>query len=821
MQILQAVLIGYLPGALIFRLPIAGRERRAGLPAEERVFWQVILSLAWSLTVVLFLAAVERYRFGWLLAANAGVSGLIALAGRRQLRLTGQAARLTWTAGLPLVLVLLGVWRFFPPSEYVIGGKDPGTYMNQGIQIAQRGTLTIREEVVAAVPSYARDLFFPRHPVDEYYSSRFMGFFLRDPRTGETSGQFPQLFSASLAIGYGLHGLSGARLTTGVWAILGLVAVYFAGARVLGRATAFAATVLLSLNVVEVWFARYPNSEMVLQALLFAAVLAFARSHQDDDPFFAPVAGALAGMMLFTRIEALPVVAAMLGAGVLVWLIERRTLQAGFVVSLLVWIVAAWLYYTGPILPYTRRLFVFLEYLPPVGVAVGLAGLAAGFVLLLWMRGRFADRARLLVPDLLIAVVVAGAVYAAFFREPGGRLAAHDAHALRSFTNLYLLWPGLAAGVLGFAIVVRKTFWRDPAFVLVFVGLSLFVFYKIQIQPFEFWAARRFLPVILPGALLFAAAAGFGPPVRWRWPRRVAGLAIVAVLAHQYSVRAAPVMPHVEYAGMIPALERLAGRFSDRDLVLVESRDAGSDTHTLAVPLAYIYARNVLVLNSARPDKIQLRAFLEQALGTYDHVYFVGGGGTDLLSRHIHARVVDDARIKVPEFESTDETLPAAVRRKDFDYSVYEIVLGESLSGPFTLDIGSRDDLHVLRFHAKETTENRTVRWSSRQSTIAIPAMSGAEREVVLVMHDGGRPKQAVPARVEVSLNGTSLGSAEVGSGFREYRFAIAPEVAARAGSAGEPAQLTLVSSTWSPQQFFGGTDDRELGVMLDRVDVR
>jgi hypothetical protein len=37
-----------------------------------------------------------------------------------------------------LALVLLGIWRFFPPSEYIIGGKDPGTE-NEGIQIAQRG----------------------------------------------------------------------------------------------------------------------------------------------------------------------------------------------------------------------------------------------------------------------------------------------------------------------------------------------------------------------------------------------------------------------------------------------------------------------------------------------------------------------------------------------------------------------------------------------------------------------------------------------------------------------------------------------------------
>jgi hypothetical protein len=271
---------------------------------------------------------------------------------------------------------------------------------------------------------------------------------------------------------------------------------------------------------------------------------------------------------------------------------------------------------------------------------------------------------------------------------------------------------------------------------------------------------------------------------------------------------------------MIPALERLAARFSDRDLVLVEARDAGADTHVLAVPLAYIYARNVLVLNTARPNKLQLRAFLDDALKKYPHVYFVGGGGTDLLSRHIGARAVADEKIKVPEFESTQDRLPTFLRRKDFDYSVYELSLDAPADRPFTLDIGNRDDLHVVRFLAKESGDGRTFRWTGPTSIVAIPGMNGTEREVVLVMQDGGRPAQAPKAHVDVQLNGTPLGGADVGPGFREYRFAIPPAAAAEAASVDDPAQLRLVSSVWTPHEWLGGPDDRKLGVMLDRVDV-
>src|SRR4051794_29737933 len=146
----QALLLFYLPGALLFRLPIAHRERRAALAIEERVFWHVVLSGAWSLTIALALAALEQYRFDRLLATNGAIVVALLLIGRGALSYRRTAARPSWTVALPLILLALGVWRFYPPSEYIIGGKDPGTYMNEGIQIAQRGTLTIRDEMVAS-----------------------------------------------------------------------------------------------------------------------------------------------------------------------------------------------------------------------------------------------------------------------------------------------------------------------------------------------------------------------------------------------------------------------------------------------------------------------------------------------------------------------------------------------------------------------------------------------------------------------------------------------------------------------------------------------
>ena len=87
------------------------------------------------------------------------------------------------------------------------------------------------------------------------------------------------------------------------------------------------------------------------------------------------------------------------------------------------------------------------------------------------------------------------------------------------------------------------------------------------------------------------------------------------------------------------------------DLVVVESRNA-SDVHVLALPLAYIYDTPVLVLNSPKPDKAVFEVFLGWARQHHRAVYFIGGGGTDLLSRDSRRRsgrqrAISDPRVRV------------------------------------------------------------------------------------------------------------------------------------------------------------------------------
>lgn len=837
LQAAQLLVVGWLPGAIVFRAPFLDRDRRAALDAEERTFWAVVISVAISLSAALALAALHRYTFARLVLVDVGVAAAVAAVSRGRLRMPG-ATRVGPTALVPIALLALCAWRFLPPSEYIIGGKDPGVYLNEGIQIAQRGTFLYRDPVIAGIPPFARELFLREHRQPDgstrtdYYGLRFMGFFVKDPSSGTVVGQFPHLFPASIAVGYGIDGLTGARRVSVAWAMLGLLAVYFAGARLLGRPAAAAAGVLLALHVIEVWFARYPNAEVVMQALVFAALLANARSHVDGDRFFAPVAGGLLGLLLFLRFDALLAIGAA-GIALALGLLAGQRPRLSFIATLAACALAAIVYLFGPMRAYVETPRLFFErmylYTPWWQYTLGLAAAAAAGAALLvaWREPkRLAPVARV-VPMLLGTAVAAAAAYAMFFRHPGGPLTDYDAYALRTFADLYLTVPALAAAVLGFWLLARDRFWRDPALFVTVAAFAFSVFYKIRIVPEHFWMARRFLPVVLPGALLFIGAAVFATSTagwRSRAVRWALGGTLLVLLASSYARVSRPVVDHAEYAGLIPEIEKLAGHFGPRDLVIVESRDAGGDVHVLATPLAYIYARNVLLLEGARPDKSSLAAFIDWARTTYENVFFIGGGGTDLLSHGYGLRPVASERFQAPEYEVTTEGLPRAATRKDFEFGVYRFTdpVPRPPDGWFDLDLGANDDLHVLRFHAREQTEGRTFRWTRATSYVSVTTIGPSAREVTLVLHDGGRPDAAPDARVEVFLHNQRLGGVHVGGGgFRAYTLAIPADLAGRAAASRDPVELRLVSTTWNPSQVLGVDDDRDLGVMLDRVTIK
>ena len=845
------VVLIYLPGAVLYRLPVLNRRARAALSAEERAFWAVILSTAWSLSWVLLLAGAGVYRFERLLAINAGAAAAAGLVWRGGLRYQGEAPRAGWAALLPALLIYAGSFVFFPPAEYVIGGKDPGTYVNEGVQIDLTGGMFIEDETVTSMPAEFRDLFFPDHQNLFYYSLRFMGFWIPHWNHDLVIGQFPHLLPASIAIGFGLAGVPGALGTVGAWAMLGLLAVYFAGARLIGRWAAFAAALLLAANIIEVWFGRYPNSEVAMQALLFAAVLAFARALEGSQAFFGAVAGVLLGLLLFLRYDALLAFAAFGAAAALAPVMSRRVGLVFGPALIAIGAVGYW-YLQGPMIAYAAYPLGFTRDRGGWWLVIGaLAGIGAARLIL--RRAAGAAIMRQLLPAALASFVFGLSVYAYVFRAEGGGLTDYDARAFWTFGQ-YVTPAVLWAAVAAFAVLAMRHFWRDPAFFLTFVTYGVFFFYKTRIVPEHLWISRRFLAVALPGVMLLVAglvaeildpkrlAAGWsrivGRPQPTVVPGWLPGTAAVLLAAALLPIgigfwRASdPVHRHVEYEGLGEQIRRLAARIGDRDLLIVEGRVGASDVHTFALPLAYLHRRHVLTLPTAVPPKRQLEAFVRWAGERYDHVFFLGGGGTDLLSRHLAAEPIASDQFTVPEYDAPVNAAPAVesfrfpsgVRQKEFEFGLYRLrSVGRLPSGPIDLTIGTRDDLQVVRFHSKEGRPGHGLvyRWTRDLSHVALLGIAEDARTITLWMSHGNRPAAAPPATVEVAIDDRPLGAVTVGPALTPYTFPLPAEMAQAAAASSDPVRLSLRVPTWNPAEMGLGADRRDLGVQLTRVQVQ
>jgi hypothetical protein len=180
-------------------------------------------------------------------------------------------------------------------------------------------------------------------------------------------------------------------------------------------------------------------------------------------------------------------------------------------------------------------------------------------------------------------------------------------------------------------------------------------------------------------------------------------------------------------------------------------------------------------------------------------------------------------RFRVPEYVAAPGEFPRQARAKQFDYTIYEFIEPEPPTANLhvTVDLGTRDDLNVLRFHAKEETEGRTFRWSQDDSYVIVPRLNERVRLVTLWMSDGGRPDAAPAARVTLSLDDQAIGTVEVDTGFKPYQFQIPAALAARVAEKKAPVRLKLTAPVWSPERVLGTPDDRELGVMVDRLTVQ
>ncbi len=853
-----------LPGLTFLSLLRASARDRLGL--DERLFLIGAVSVGASAWVALLLA--ELGRFGTVRAAVTEfvVCAVVVMFARwRGTRLAAPINRPSSLRSLaPTLAVLLVAFVLQArPSEYIVGGRDPGAYVSAMGVIARTGAITHLDPVVASIPAEDLGLFYANldqppfrftFDVNEEKRQpswpRFMGFELDHPKSGLITPQFFHLFPAFGAYLFETMGVRGALATPPIFGILGTLAAFFLARRMFGTAVALIGALGLATTVLEVWFARYPVSEGFSQFLILGGLLAHHLDQESDTRAFGWLAGALFGLTLLVRIDSILLLfplASWVAVQVLIregkWRSRVASVVLPFAILLAHSAVHALFFskrYAHQIL--TRRYWNH-------SLSFWLFAVIASSILafLVWRNGpRLMTVLRRHAATLRVAaIVILGliAVYAlalrpslsawaggdgnvkaekladpAFLQSLGfNRLAAHDAQALRRY-SWFVGAPALALSFLGLGFFLRRCGPNDVLPLAVLLVFSGFYFYKIRVFNDYFFAMRRYLPVTLPFTFILAALA-LVTMAQWSKGWRIGAYAAGVAALTASLVNTQPILSFVDWKGSVKFVADVARRFGPRDVVLFEQPKS---IHLLSLPLWGLYGANALEFRRFNPDPEKLRHLVSSWRSIYRNIYFVTSYRTDVCGLFLER--TQAFRFTSEEFEWTYDRVPWKPEPRTVEFSLSRVVEPETLkvtSEPL-IDIGGSGDLQTSGFFEPEATGERTYRWTggcldekgNATGSIYVPAArEGSRLRIRATAHL--RPENAKPAEVTVFFNDVWVGGFTADGTWRDFEVTL--PIPLPVGS----KILRLDAPAWRPSNTDPlAKDTRDLGIMVDSIEV-
>ena len=294
-------LLVLVPGDALYRLVFPPAKPGACLATSpgERLFLRLLgvalLTGWWALV----LAEAGAFAAPGVVLGTLGIGAILyglawRLRGPFPLVIPRLRARPTPTGlALAAVLALAAALSFGRPAQTIVGAEDAGIYFNSGGAIARGGGIVLDDPGLArfgdaaadaARQGAARHLLLPLPGDRQRDPQRFLfvdwqrlaGFFLVLDRPNTVTPQFLHLFPAWLAVWATLGGGIGAMVYGGpAFGLLGVAATHFLARRLFGAGVGLLAALLLTLNGLQVWFARESLSEPLLQFLLVGALYAW------------------------------------------------------------------------------------------------------------------------------------------------------------------------------------------------------------------------------------------------------------------------------------------------------------------------------------------------------------------------------------------------------------------------------------------------------------------------------------------------------------------------------------------------------------------
>ncbi len=692
-------------------------------------------------------------------------------------------------------VIILAVFLFFQPYQYLDGGWDPGHYVNTGIHIARTGSLTYQDNLLAESEASARELTAAFIRADGT-GIKYPGLYIMDINQGLLVPQFLYLYPVWIAIFYTLGGVSAALLVNPFLAVGSVIMIFLIGRRLLGRPYGLLAALLLAVNVIQIWNARFSTAEVLAQFFLLAGFYLWLRYLATGERLAAFLSGLALGEFLLVSITCVLLVPV-----VIIYLIYRLNKKD--------------LFFAVPffllLLQLLFQLFTFTSiYLETVTYFFGrqeiyaaLTGFFTIVIMFLLLRKRDL-RGCFRIP--LIVFILILFVYAYFIRPLGsGSIERFNLRVLGNYLSVY----GLLLALAGLCLLIyrekRPEIFFMTAAALVFA--VFFIYNKRMVSRYPF-SLRRYIPALIPLSVIW---------ITYLFQRLRTKAGVVLTLIAVPLLVLIPLNKNRnlllagDYRGAVSFWQRLAEQTEPEGVYLCSH-------YRWARPLADLCGRQAIAARKGRLSRLA-----KMLLADGKRVFYLTETEKPYLREVDFQEVYRDCL--QTQYLEHGFTFSEKVKKLSLCFSLFEIVpIEEAKTSNGLVDIG-RNDVGLAggwdksrSFTDKLSGQRFNCRWTGEKAELIIPWFGG-RAEQVLVLRAKGMPAEAGETRVSILVDNQPLVEGfYIGPELAEYRIPLPRDIVT--GADKQRVLLTIKSNTWTPRDYqISGFPDK-LGILLDWIKV-
>ncbi len=760
-----------------------------------------------------------------------------------------QFAPLKWPEWLLLILLFGAAIVYFRPHEYVLGGIDPGVYVNIAATAVRTGDFILTDEWISLLAQHAEVTLRPQPSQWRTEFLQFVGWYIDDTQSNTIIPQFFPFHPMLMAVAIALGGLYSGLLVTPFWATLGLAAVFLLSRRLFNARIGLLATLMLALTPTHIYFSRYPTTEPLTLLLIFTGLLAWQRLWDNETE--APViwgifGGAAFGAAFLTRID-LPLVAVLLVSFLLIRWWQRMWHSGWTAAALSLGIVSAHAGVSAVVLnwPYMWNTYgsvyrMLARSSLVVGVGLIAAGLFTVFGIIMYRLPYSTFRRSRVVSWinhpafrwLLAGSVILLSLFAYYVRpvlQPPGVyttwLTGTEAFMLDGENWVRLGWYvtplGLILATAGLAFILYScSLNRHGLFLSVGIVTILQYVYRIFNTAYHIYAMRRYVPIVLPMLLIYAAVALYTLAHYKR--RRMAvftatllTLGIVGGLIYQSRF----VLPTRDLQGATAALLDFHDLLKPNAIIMISEPVSSTFADTFGPPLRFIFGHDVATVRQANGTEAFIADLVEDARQRERPLQLIAIAPVlDSIRSQFHLEPVVFYPIRLPKLRSTFTEFPSQMETVYYGIEVYNATPKPAVSAPrdfseFYIDIGSLDAAFLGDgFYGKEPLAGDiTARWTSETAVTYIPLPNSQQFEIQVKARIF-RPTGVPEADVTVYLDEVELGQFTPTLNWQTFTFTVSTPTDV------SEAKLIFESTTFNPASLQLSEDTRNLGFLIDAI---